>query len=166
MARSARIKASKIFRKARRNSSKRRGNLRRLVPVKTQAKKGATSHNVKPPRKDKTQDNTDRLALTKTSKPIPSQLVAAIEKRSVWKRSSKSKPFQLYGKPRMKRGRRPKGMQDYTPMHQEEDAYVLESDYEGFEYDTGIKLKEKEGEEGGLSLDRMDDFDEELNFDF
>lgn len=68
------------------------------------------------------------------------------------------------GRPPGRRGRRPKNM-DYQPSNNEEEtSYVLESDYESLEYDTGIRLKD--GKEDLMSLDRVEDFDEELNFDW
>src|SRR5690606_32227725 len=76
----------------------------------------------------------------------------------------------MFGRP-ARRGRRPKASAEYTPEHSNEEAYVLESEsYERIEYDTGISYKTQGGGNGlsddtGFSLDRFDDFDEELNFD-
>ena len=71
------------------------------------------------------------------------------------------------GKPPARRGRRPKASNsEYTPENNSEEAYVLESEYERIEYDTGISCKKPAtASEDGFSLDRFDDFDEELNFD-
>ena len=72
----------------------------------------------------------------------------------------------MFSKPPGRRGRRPKAAAEYVPTNNEEEgAYVLESDYEGIEYDTGIKMKEG-GEDKSFSLDCFDDYDEELNFDW
>lgn len=71
---------------------------------------------------------------------------------------------KFFGRPPGRRGRRPKSASEYQPMQQEEDSYVLESEFERLEYDTGIRLKDS-AEDGGFSLDRVEDFDEELNFD-
>lgn len=79
--------------------------------------------------------------------------------------NSKKRGAQLFARPGMRRGRRPKALEGYTPTHQEEDAYVLESDAEALEYDTGIRVKEQ-SEDGVFGAERMDDFDEELNFDW
>ncbi len=67
------------------------------------------------------------------------------------------------GRPPGRRGRRPKNM-DYQPSNNEEESYVLENDYETLEYDTGIRVKS--GKDDVMSLDRVEDFDEELNFDW
>lgn len=68
-----------------------------------------------------------------------------------------------FGRPPRRRGRRPKNV-EYTPTQQEEDTYVLESEYERLEHDTGIRLKDG-GDDGSMGMDRTDDFEEELNFD-
>lgn len=68
-------------------------------------------------------------------------------------------------RPKGRRGRRPKVSLDYVPEHQEEDAYVLEQEFEALQYDTGIPVPSK-GEEAGVVVDRAEDFDEELNFDW
>lgn len=67
------------------------------------------------------------------------------------------------GRPPGRRGRRPKNV-EYTPSNSEEESYVLENDYETLEYDTGINIKG--GKDDMMSLDRVEDFDEELNFDW
>jgi len=92
-------------------------------------------------------------------KEVSQKLIETIEKRK------KSKG--MFGKPPGRRGRRPKNASEYTPMNQEEDGYVLESDYEGIEYDTGIRVKDGGGATtDGFAVDRFDDFEvEELNFD-
>jgi hypothetical protein len=91
------------------------------------------------------------------AKKVSQKLLETIEKR-------KKAKGGMFGKPAGRRGRRPKNAAEYTPVNQEEDGYVLESDYEGIEYDTGIRLKEG-GEDGAFNLDRFEEFDEELNFD-
>lgn len=70
----------------------------------------------------------------------------------------------MFGKP-ARRGRRPKASAEYTPENSNEEGYVLEEQYERIEYDTGISYKSQGGDDGSFSLDRFDDFDEELNFD-
>lgn len=65
----------------------------------------------------------------------------------------------------MRRGRRPKALADYTPSHQEENNENQEMDYQGLEYDTGLSLNRR-GDDFGLNLDRYDDGEEELNFDY
>jgi len=69
-----------------------------------------------------------------------------------------------FGRPPMRRGRRPKRPVEYTPTHTDEDNYGNENEYEGIEYDTGIRFKEN-ADADGFNLDRFEDFDEELNFD-
>jgi hypothetical protein len=93
---------------------------------------------------------------------ISQKLLETIEKR---KQAAESKKpgSGMPGRPRGRRGRRPKNM-EYTPQHNEEDSYTMESEYETLEYDTGIRVKDSKDEFGG-GLDRFDDFDEELNFD-
>lgn len=96
---------------------------------------------------------------------IAEKLAASLEKRKLEKEGGKpgnNKSF--FGRPPGRRGRRPKQAAEYTPMQQEEDSYVLESDYERLEYDTGIRLKDG-AESDAFSFDRIEDFDEELNFD-
>jgi hypothetical protein len=91
------------------------------------------------------------------AKKVSQKLLETIEKR-------KKAKGGMFGKPAGRRGRRPKNAAEYTPVNQEEDGYVLESDYEGIEYDTGIRLKEG-GDTDAFNLDRFEEFDEELNFD-
>ena len=64
-----------------------------------------------------------------------------------------------------RRGRRPKNLAEYTPQHNEEDSYVLESEVQSLEYDTGIRVAGK-GDDNALNVERFEDFDEELNFDW
>lgn len=95
-------------------------------------------------------------------KSISEKLLEAVEKRKA-EQAAKS-PFG--GRPMGRRGRRPKNMTDYTPMSEEqEDSYVLEQENENLEYDTGIRVAGGK-EDGAFSLDRIEDFDEELNFDW
>lgn len=95
-------------------------------------------------------------------KKISEKLLEAMEKRKA--EQGQRSPFG--GRPMGRRGRRPKNMADYTPMSEEqEDSYVLESENENLEYDTGIRVSGAR-DDGGFSLDRVDDFDEELNFDW
>lgn len=91
-------------------------------------------------------------------KKVSQRLIETIEKR---------RQAKAGGIPRVpgRRGRRPKALAEYVPNNNEEDSYNNESDYEGLEYDTGIRLKEGK-DEAGFSMDRFDDFDEELNFDW
>jgi hypothetical protein len=77
----------------------------------------------------------------------------------------KNQPGNNFGKPPGRRGRRPKAMAEYTPENQEEEGYVLENDHEGIEYETGVRVK-KTSEDRGYNLDRFEEYDEELNFDW
>lgn len=71
----------------------------------------------------------------------------------------------MFGRPAMRRGRRPKALAEYQPSNQEEEEYNPDLDYRGLEYDTGIRVN-KAKDDGPFSLDRFDDYDEELNFDY
>jgi hypothetical protein len=97
------------------------------------------------------------------AKKISQKFLEAMEKRKGGWGARKGALFG--GRPPARRGRRPKASSEYTPENNSEEAYVLESEYERIEYDTGISYKPQGGEDGGFSLDRVDDFDEELNFD-
>lgn len=97
------------------------------------------------------------------NKKVSQKLLETIERRKKAQQQG-GKEQRPMGFARGRRGRRPKSMSDYTPSTQDEDSYVLESDYEGLEYDTGIRLKDSK-DDLGFSLDRAEEFDEELNFD-
>ncbi len=97
------------------------------------------------------------------SKKISQKFLEAMEKRRGGWGARKGAAFG--GRPPARRGRRPKASSEYTPENNSEEAYVLESEFERIEHDTGISYKPQGGEDGGFSLDRIDDFDEELNFD-
>lgn len=100
------------------------------------------------------------------AKPISPKLVQAIQQKTQPTPPKKKKGFQLYSGPRGRRGRRPKGMEGYTPLHQDEDAYVLEPDYEAMAYDTGIKAKQPQTDDSLVNVERFEEFDEELDFDW
>lgn len=97
------------------------------------------------------------------SKKISQKFLEAMEKRRGGWGARKGAAFG--GRPPARRGRRPKASSEYTPENNSEEAYVLESEFERIEHDTGISYKPRGGEDTGFSLDRIDDFDEELNFD-
>ena len=80
------------------------------------------------------------------------------------KRKQAAKAGMPMPKPPGRRGRRPKNV-DYTPTNNEEEGFVAEPEYERLEHDTGIQMKGS-AEDKGFSMDRMEDFDEELNFDW
>lgn len=94
------------------------------------------------------------------AKKVSQKLLETIEKR----RKAQGKA-PIFVRPPGRRGRRPKGAVEYTPENQEEEVLVTDSDKEGLEYDTGIRVKQPR-EDGSFSLDRFEDFDEELNFDW
>lgn len=99
-------------------------------------------------------------------KGLSQKLVDTIEKRKQAKESSgQPQGSKFFVKPPGRRGRRPKNLVDYQPENREEDSYVVESERENIEYDTGIRITERK-EESGFGLDRFEDFDEELNFDW
>ena len=97
---------------------------------------------------------------------LSQKLVDTIEKRKQAKETSgQPQGSKFFVKPPGRRGRRPKNLVDYQPENREEDAYIVESERENIEYDTGIRVTERK-EESGFGLDRFEDFDEELNFDW
>lgn len=99
-------------------------------------------------------------------KKLSSKLLEAIEKRQNAKAEGQGKPSP-FGRPMGRRGRRPKRLAEYTPSNGEEnssDQMENENQMEGLEYDTGIRLKEVKNEDM-FSMDRFEDYDEELNFD-
>lgn len=101
-----------------------------------------------------------QLADDAGEKKLSSRLLETLEKHR------QKRAAQLAAaRPKGRRGRRPKVSLDYVPEHQEEDAYVLEQEFESLQYDTGIPVPSK-GEDGALTLDRSEDFDEELNFEW
>ncbi len=100
-------------------------------------------------------------------KELSQRLVDTIERRKQAKESSSGQHqgSKFFVKPPGRRGRRPKNLVDYQPENREEDSYVVESERENIEYDTGIRVSERK-EEAGFGSDRFEDFDEELNFDW
>lgn len=96
------------------------------------------------------------------AKKVSQKLIETIEKRR--QAQGKAPGAPLFARPAGRRGRRPKGAVEYTPEHQEEDVLMADSDAEGLEYDTGIRVSQPREE--GFSLDRFDDHEEELNFDW
>lgn len=96
------------------------------------------------------------------NKKVSEKLLKSIDRHKASQAKSASSNF---GKIPRRRGRRPKAAVEYVPGNQDEQSYVLESDFEGLEYDTGIRVKESR-DDHGTSLDRLEDFDEELNFDW
>jgi hypothetical protein len=89
-------------------------------------------------------------------KKISSALLESIERR-------KKSAGAFGAKPGFRRGRRPKNA-EYQPSNNEEESYQGENELESIRYDTGIRVGGG-GEDLGFSLDRFDDYDEELNFD-
>lgn len=102
---------------------------------------------------------------TAEDKKVSQKLLETLERRRKNQQAQNPRSMQLFAKPGGRRGRRPKASAEYTPGNQEEETYALESDYEGLEYDTGIRVKEA-AEDRSFNLDRFDDYDEELNFDW
>ncbi|MBM4303718.1 MAG: hypothetical protein FJ112_05265 [Deltaproteobacteria bacterium] len=99
-------------------------------------------------------------------KELSQKLVDTIEKRKQAKESDgKPQGSKFFVKPPGRRGRRPKNLVDYQPENREEDSYIVESERENIEYDTGIRVSERK-DESGFGVDRFEDFDEELNFDW
>ena len=98
----------------------------------------------------------------KTAKKVSQKLIETIEKRK--QAQSGNQKGSLFGRPAGRRGRRPKAAVEYTPTNNEDENFAPENDYEGLEYEAGIRVKDG-ADDKGFSLDRVDDFDEELNFD-
>lgn len=94
-------------------------------------------------------------------KNVSQKLIETIERR---KQERAEKQGAFLAKKPGRRGRRPKNV-EYTPNNNEEDQYVFEPGYERLEYDTGIRLKDHSEDSTG-GLERVEDFDEELNFDW
>ncbi len=115
----------------------------------------------------KTAEVKTTTAKKNEGKKLSAKLLEAIEKRQSAKAGdSKGKP-NPFGRPMGRRGRRPKRLAEYTPTNGEESSNEQvenENNNEGLEYDTGIRVKEHKSEEM-FSMDRFEDFDEELNFD-
>jgi len=103
-----------------------------------------------------------------SKKKLSEKLLATIEKRK-----AEQAKGPAFSKPRGRRGRRPKNLVDYQPYNEEqqEDPYSYPTENENLEYDTGIRVSSPSTgasfkEDGSISLDRLEDFDEELNFDW
>jgi len=101
-------------------------------------------------------------------KKLSPKLLEAIEKRQSAKADAKGKQStNPFGRPMGRRGRRPKRLAEYTPTNGDEgtsDQPESEAQNESLEYDTGIRVKEVQTEDM-FSMDRFEDYDEELNFD-
>jgi hypothetical protein len=108
-------------------------------------------------------------ASDESKKKLSEKLLATIEKRKA--EQAKNPAFS---KPRGRRGRRPKNLVDYQPYseEQQDDQYSYPNENENLEYDTGIRVGGSSSggatyrDDGGIVLDRVEDFDEELNFDW
>jgi len=115
----------------------------------------------------KTAEVKSTTAKKTEGKKLSAKLLEAIEKRQSAKAAdSKGKP-NPFGRPMGRRGRRPKRLAEYTPTNGDEgsnEQVENENNNEGLEYDTGIRVKEHQSDEM-FSMDRFEDFDEELNFD-
>ena len=103
--------------------------------------------------------------VAEVKKPAIPVAVAPGAKPAVGVEAKKGGPNGMFSRPQMRRGRRPKAMADYKPNSDEEESREEDVDYKGLEYDTGIRVA-KPRDENPFSLDRYDDHDEELNFDF
>lgn len=146
-------------------AKKRRASKILNLNPKIQAKKKATAKAPKSAATKKVLKAAEPVATSTTpipSKKVSQKLIETIEKRK--KAQEGASKGNMFGRPPVRRGRRPKAAQEYTPYNNEDEAYPSENEYEGLEYDTGIRVKEG-GEDRGFSLDRVEDFDEELNFD-
>ena len=123
-------------------------------------KVGTTASKAQPKNKERASTSARAKSETKASAPgekkISTALLESIERR-------KKSGVAFGAKPGFRRGRRPKNA-DYQPSNNEEESYQGENELESIRYDTGIRLGSG-GDDSGFSLDRFDDYDEELNFD-
>ena len=149
--------ATVVKSKVSKSSQKTKAKKAAAKPVTTQVVKATAKKSLAVPVAEEVMKPAPNSAETK--KQVSQKLLETIEKRKQMKAQNG------FGKPPGRRGRRPKDMSEYTPENREEEAYVLESDYEGIEYDTGIRLKGG-GEDRGFGVERFEEFDEELNFDW
>lgn len=138
----------------------------RPSPEKKNPKRIIASSRRKVARKQNVTSSTKNVPSHSHAKSISPKLVEAIQQKTQSTTPQKKKGFQLYSRPMGRRGRRPKGMEGYTPMHQDEDAYILEPDYEAIAYDTGIKAKKPQTDDNLVNVERFEEFDEELDFDW
>ena len=153
MAKTRRAKRANPASKSKAHSKKKLGPAKRPAKAKVlPAKKLKVAKQAAPPAGKADTAN-------KALKPAQ-RLAAAMQNRK--KAGEKNKT--MFGRPQGRRGRRPKNLTDYTPEHQEDENYATESEYEGLEYDTGIRVKNAKDE--GFNADRGEEFDEELNFDW
>jgi len=144
-------------------SSKRLKNKGKIKKTAKKISKNTPLLALKPPTPLKAIAASEVKSQKSGNKTLSPKLAEIIEKRK--KAAGPQKGNALFAKPRGRRGRRPKGAAEYVPSNQEEESFVLESDYETLEYDTGIRLKEAR-DDRGFNVDRFEEFDEELNFDW
>lgn len=106
-----------------------------------------------------------------SKKKLSEKLLATIEKRKAEQAAKKP----AFSKPRGRRGRRPKNLLEYQPYSedQQDDPYAENNENENLEYDTGIRVTSTSSfsgsylrEDGSVVMERVEDFDEELNFDW
>lgn len=130
-------------------------------------KKGASKKNLISKKIQPNKSRIEARASTKIAKIVAQKSKVQPEKNKIVPKQkvkpAHSNPFgqSLGGR----RGRRPKSMEGYTPVNQEEPYYGEQSN-EGLEYDTGISVNKGKGEDGLVQLERFEEFDEELNFDW
>lgn len=115
------------------------------------------------------------LRLVKTPKVSTKKAAEAEPKKGVAAKPAPAKPGSpvakpgspnaMFARPAMRRGRRPKALAEYQPANNEEEDNKEDIDYRGLEYDTGIRVA-KPKDENPFNMERFDDYDEELNFDF
>jgi len=161
----ARARQSKVAAKAATKGAK--GSKRKLQVAsssKLSKKKNAKLRKTEPAGKGKLKlVATNKKVSKKPKKEISKTLLKALEKR-------KTKSFtpdtpNVLATPVKRRGRRPGRSAEYHSYQQEEENRMAAVEREGLEYDTGIKI-EKGSEDNTLDFSRMDDYDEELNFDW
>lgn len=105
-----------------------------------------------------------QLETKPTDKPkVSTKLLEVIQER---KKKQGDSAKSNFGKPMGRRGRRPKNLSEYTPENQEDDMYNFEQEQVSLEYDAGIRINKPQGDDGVYNLDRFEDYDEELNFDW
>lgn len=144
-------------------TTKAKASVRKVVERALSMRSKNKNNNAAPEKAVEKVTATPAESTASSTKKISQKFLEAMEKRKSqggWG----ARKGSMFGKP-ARRGRRPKASAEYTPENSNEEGYVLEEQFERIEYDTGISYKSQGGDDGSFSLDRFDDFDEELNFD-
>lgn len=158
---SSRARTSRKHTASRKASNKRPSN-KTLTHKKTLSPKAKEAQELKVVAKPATEA---KRVSDSARKNLAQKIAETLEKRRLAKQALGLEKPPAEEKPKARRGRKPKALVEYTPTHTEDDDYSADVDYQGLEYDTGISVA-KGGDDSGLSMDRFDDHEEELNFDY